>query len=196
MKTRGDLLKILRENLSPSRVRHSLSVAVLARKMGQRFGWDPEMAFRAGLLHDVAKEWPSKRLDAHVRKFKLKVPEAAFIRRHNPALFHSYVSAGLAKRNGWLTNPAALKAIAAHTLGRLNMGTADKILYVADLIALDRDFPEVRMVRRMAFKNLDDAFVASLAVKISTNLRESKPLYPLTIRMWNQVARGGSKRKK
>jgi nicotinate-nucleotide adenylyltransferase len=68
---RFTLLRIMRQTLSASRFRHSLSVARLAEKLGKIHGWNSERAFCAGLLHDCVKEWTPQELAIYARKKKL-----------------------------------------------------------------------------------------------------------------------------
>ncbi|MCB4756566.1 MAG: bis(5'-nucleosyl)-tetraphosphatase (symmetrical) YqeK [Elusimicrobia bacterium] len=182
-------LKLLKSNLSRERVRHSLAVAKVAQGLAKKYGWNPELAYQAGLLHDWAKEWSDKRLINHVRRFRLRVPDFSFILKVSPALLHSYVSADVIKRKGWVRDPSALKAIASHTLGHPRMSVADRILYVADLIAFDRTFKEVKIVRRLAERSLHRAFVAALVIKLSCTVRKGKPLHPLSLTVWRANAK-------
>ena len=45
-------MEILRGLLTQQRLAHSIGVAKLAKKLADRWGYDPDTAYRAGLLHD------------------------------------------------------------------------------------------------------------------------------------------------
>ncbi len=44
---------LLHSRLSKKRYNHSLNVAAEARKLAFRYGVDPDLAYAAGLLHDI-----------------------------------------------------------------------------------------------------------------------------------------------
>ena len=184
-----DSQKYLRKTLSRQRYNHCRAVADLASRLAKKYGWDPGLATQAGFLHDCAKEWSPQKLISTARRRRLKIPDFDFIRRHNPNLLHAYVGADLAKRNKWLTNAAALRAISAHTLGALKMGIPEMILYVSDFASKDRAYSAAREVRKEAFRNLRSAFRIAMAKKIKWNLKASKPVHPFTIRVWNRMVR-------
>jgi predicted HD superfamily hydrolase involved in NAD metabolism len=177
-------LKVLQ---SPSRFKHSLHVADLAARLGTKYGWDPDRARLAGLLHDWAKEWRPSKLIRYVRKHNLKIPDQPFILKNHPNLLHAYVSADVVRRQKWIVNESDLLAISSHTLGSLNMRREEKILYIADLASPDRRFGEVDQIRREAFRHLNRGFVSALALKIGYQLRKNKPIHPLPIKIWNNL---------
>jgi len=53
--TQQQWLELLSRYVKPGRYQHSLGVAQTARDMAIAFGADPEKAYWAGLMHDVAK---------------------------------------------------------------------------------------------------------------------------------------------
>lgn len=172
---------------SPRRYQHSLAVSALAARLAARHGWDPELARRAGLLHDWAKEWPPRLLKEYVVENELKVPAAAFIAKASPNLFHAYVSADVVKRKGWLKDKLALRAIASHTLGSSTMSLPEKILYVSDFASPDRPYAEAALIRRMAMKDIHGAFVEALRRKMHYQLLKQKALHPLVFEVWNKI---------
>lgn len=181
--------RLVRKNLSARRWKHSLAVARLAARLAETHGWDREKAFRAGLLHDWAKEWPPAKLIAYVKKNRIRVPYPSITFRR-PHLLHGYAGAHVAKRNGWITDPASLRAMAAHTLGAARMGTPEMVLYVADLASPDRRWAEAAAIRREAMGNLRTGFLSALAVKIRDVLGRRRQLHPLTLRVWNRCVDG------
>lgn len=184
----------LEMTLSPHRFRHSLAVAKLSAELARVHGWDVEKARMAGLVHDCAKEWKPKALISHVRRKKLKVPELDLIVKTSPGLLHAYVSADVARRNGWIRDAAQIRAVAAHTLGADRMDVPEMIVFVADLAAYDRTFSEAASVRRTARRDLRAGYREALAVKLDRNVRKSKPIHPQAIRAWNNLLMGAHER--
>jgi predicted HD superfamily hydrolase involved in NAD metabolism len=184
----AEIARILEKELSTRRFQHSLSVARLAGELAERHGADIEEARLCGLVHDCAKEWKPGALVAYVKKRRLKIPHIDHILPSNPNLLHAYVSADVARRNGWLRSAAAERAVAAHTLGCVPMGKLETIVYIADLASYDRAFRGVRTVRAVARKDLRRGLRAALAVKIGHQLRKNKSIHPVTIAVWNSLA--------
>jgi predicted HD superfamily hydrolase involved in NAD metabolism len=183
------LLEITRA-LSPSRVRHSKSVARWASVLARLHGADPLHAQQAGYLHDVAKEWRWSRLASYVRTHKVPVPHLGLILAHKRAgLLHGYVAAHLSLRKGLVRDRQTRMAMARHTLGHVRMGLLDKILYVADFSSPDRRYAEAARVRRLARKNLDAALRLTVSYKIADVAQRSGFLHPTTVALWNALCK-------
>jgi len=166
---------------------HSVGVGDLAAVLAHQNGWDPAKARLAGLLHDYAKEWGTARLLQYVRRHKVRVPNLDFIRKNGTNLLHAYVSADVVKKKGWIRDKASLRAIASHTLGSLRMGTPEAVLYIADFAAPDRTGLKAEQVLMLVKKDLRKGLRAAMAFKIEYNLKTSKPLHPLTVKVWNRI---------
>jgi predicted HD superfamily hydrolase involved in NAD metabolism len=139
-----------------------------------------------GLLHDCAKEMSGTSLAAHVKRHRLTVPGWEFIRRQKSwGLLHATVSADLARRTYGLKDSVALKAIARHTLGADRMGLLDTLLYVADFSAPGRKFSAAAPIRRLARKNLQEAFRETVRLKILYVLSLGDAVHPQTVALWN-----------
>ena len=63
-------------------------------------------------------------------------------------------------------NPAVVAAIRSHTTGKPNMNTLEKIIYVADYMEPNRDFPGVEKLRSLAWEDLDAALQLGLEMTI------------------------------
>ena len=61
-----------------------------------------------------------------------------------------------------LTNKAVVEAIRSHTTGKANMNMLEKIIYVADYMEPNRDFPGVERLRELAFSDMDAALKLGL----------------------------------
>ncbi len=193
--TEKEILALVKALLSPPRLRHTLSVARLARRLAKYHGEDPRKAYLAGLLHDCAKELSAAKLDQIMRRRNIWAPARKFIRaQKNLNLFHAYVSAYRARRDFGVKDRAVLSAIAAHTLGAPRMSTLDKILYVADFAAPERNFNPAFEVRRRAKRDLEGAFREALRWKMVHVLRTGHALHPQTAAIWNEICARGNNR--
>ena len=179
------ILPYLKENLTADRLGHVMGVAYLAEKIARRHGLDPFKARMAGLLHDAAKCWKKKDLKKYARKHRLKVPDLEQTCERQPGLLHAYVGADLVKKIFGIKDPEILSAIAKHSLADVRMTPFDKCVYLADLAAPGRKFPEAKVIRKMALKNLDKAFLEGLRVKLHYTVQDGCWIHPQSIRVWN-----------
>lgn len=179
----------LSTTLSPSRCAHTLNVASLAESLARRWGADPAKALLAGLLHDAGRRYRPHELARYARQRRLAVPERALILDLDPMLLHAYVSADLAKREFGVRDPEVLNAIRTHTLGAARLSLLDRILYVADACALDRTHETSAATRDLAFVDLDAALKRCVSDKLIHAVSREAWLHPLTVHLWNSLAR-------
>lgn len=184
------ILRFVSRSLSSRRARHSQSVSRWAVQLARLHGADPVRAERAGLLHDLAKEWTPTRLISYVRRKRVAVPHLKEIVVHDRGgLLHGYVSADLAKRKGFVHDRQTLNAMSRHTLGHPRMGRLDKILFVADFSSRDRRYVEAHRVRRLARRDLEAALRATVLYKIQDVVGRSAFLHPTTVALWNALVK-------
>ncbi len=179
----------LSTTLSPSRYEHTLNVASLAESLARRWGANPVKARLAGLLHDAGRRYRPHELARYARQRRLAVPERAIILALDPMLLHAYVSADLARREFGVHDAEVISAIKHHTLGARRMSLLDKILYVSDASSLDRTHATSASTRALAFVDLDAAIKRCVGEKLAHAVSREAWLHPLTITLWNSLAR-------
>ncbi|WP_019791355.1 bis(5'-nucleosyl)-tetraphosphatase (symmetrical) YqeK, partial [Streptococcus sobrinus] len=84
-----------------------------------------------------------------------------------------------------VTDAEILKSIEDHTTGSGQMTTLDKIVYVADYIEDNRDFPGVAQARQVAQDSLDRAVAYETAHTLTHLIDRKLPIYPQTIKTYN-----------
>ena len=131
--------KKLESSISSKRFSHSIGTMEEAVRLAGIFGYDMEKAKIAGLLHDCGKS-----IDK------------------DDNLTHAKKSAELARTAYNVDDVEIINAILYHTTGRENMTLLEKIIYIADKTELGRDYEGVDYLRKLAYKNLDDALIYSL----------------------------------
>lgn len=183
------LVAKLRKTLSPERFEHTLNVASLAEALATRHGAKPESALLAGLLHDMGRRFNPAGVAKYVRSRRVEVPRKENVLSLEPMLAHAYVSADLAKREFRVDDAEILEAVRRHTLGAAKMSPLDKVLYVADACSADRSHPGVAKTRALAFKNLDAALKRCVAEKLAHARSRDAWIHPLTLRLWNSLAK-------
>lgn len=142
----------MKAHLKPSRYTHSLGVEKMASALAFAHGADVEKAAFAGRYHDIAKCFSQDEMNSCVREFAL-----ADIYIDNNPLAHSKVAAELLSREFGVTDEDVLNAVRSHTTGRKDMSLLEEIVYVADAIEDNRNYPELKDLQRQAVNDLDAA---------------------------------------
>ena len=160
--------------LKPSRVKHVLGCRDAAVALAKRWGADETDAARAGLLHDITKA-----LDGPLQ---LTLCEAYGIvlddfSKKNTKTLHALTGSLVAQRI-FGENETVVSAIESHTTGKANMNLLEKIIYVADYMEPNRDFPGVEELRQLAFENIDGALKMGLEMTLSVLQKEGREISP------------------
>lgn len=118
----------LKLNLSKERYEHSLGTAECARELAARFRVDKEKAYFTGLIHDCAKNLNQAETDNIIKTY-LNLEEGELC---SPKTHHAPVGAYIAKKEFGVTDEEILSAIRWHTIGKVNMTTFEKVIFLAD----------------------------------------------------------------
>lgn len=164
----------MREHIAQDhRYAHSVRVARFAERLAFANGESTFKARMAGMLHDLARLYSSKRLLEESQSRGLPVDAYA---RDNPIVLHAPLSAHLAREQFGVSDPAILSAISKHTLGAREMSALDCIVYLADSLEPGRDFPDRGRLAELAFQNLGRAMAQT--IKSSFGFLREKGLEP------------------
>jgi nicotinate-nucleotide adenylyltransferase len=124
-----------------------------AVRLARRWGADVEKTRRAAILHDCTKYLSLEEHLAICDRYGVELDE---MERVTEKLLHSKTGAALA-RHLFGQDDEICEAIFYHTTARANMSLGEKILYMADYIEPNRDFPEVEELRALSYTDLDRA---------------------------------------
>ncbi len=80
-----------------------------------------------------------------------------------------------------------LRAVAGHTTGCAGMTMLDKIVYLADAVSEDRDYPGVDEMRALAERSPDAAMLAILRDIMVTTVKKGKPLVRESLEAYNEL---------
>ena len=163
------LEQVVIDLLNPNRVRHVLGCRDTAAELAKVWGADVTDAARAGLLHDITKALDGPLQLTLCREYGKVLDEFS---ENNPKTLHALTGSLVAQRI-FGENEAVVKAIESHTTGKPAMNTLEKIIYVADYMEPNRDFPGVEELRRLAYTDLDGALKLGLEMTLAM-LREQK----------------------
>lgn len=176
---------LLESRLKPSRFRHSLGVADTAAFLAERFSVDVEQARLAGLLHDCAREFPN---DAMMAEADQRHIAYGPVERAMPLLLHAYLGAARVRECYEVEDDAICQAIYRHTVGAPQMTRLDKIIWFADMIEPNREYPEVEMLRKLSREaSLDEMLLVGLTESIKFVCQKGTMLHPSTIAARNEL---------
>ena len=148
--------------LKPGRVAHVIGCEAEAVKLALRWGEDPENAAEAGILHDITKKLVLSDQLILCRKYGIINDNAE---EQNFKLLHAKTGAAVARERFGISDEV-YNAIRWHTTGKPDMTLLEKIIYMADYIEPNRDFPGVEELRRLAYEDLDKAMALGLEMSL------------------------------
>ena len=157
-----ELEKTVIRLLNPNRVAHVLGCRDTAVELAKRWGADETDAARAGILHDITKaiDGPLQLTlcDAYGKIL------SDFSRRY-PKTLHALTGSLVAQRI-FGENEAVVSAIEHHTTGKADMNLLETIIYVADYMEPNRNFPGVEKLRELAFTDIQAALKLGLEMTL------------------------------
>ena len=160
--------------LNPNRVAHVLGCRDTAVRMARHWGADETDAARAGILHDITKAIDGPlQLTLCAAYGKIL---SDFSRKY-PKTLHALTGSLVAERI-FGENENVVSAICHHTTGRADMTTLEKIIYVADYMEPNRNFPGVEKLRELAFTDLDGALKLGLEMTLEHLKRQGNEVSP------------------
>lgn len=177
----------IKEKLSPHRYQHTLGVIKASIDLSKRYQADQEKAKIAALTHDCAKMKSGEELLKIARENHIEIDQVTQIQ---PSLLHGPVGSLMVKKDFEIYDSNILNAIEYHTIGRANMSTLEKIIYLADYIEEGRSFPGVEKLRKLARENLDDALLLAFNNSIQYIIQQEKLIHPNTIQARNDILQG------
>ena len=163
--------------LNPNRVAHVLGCRDCAVELAKRYGENEVDAARAGLLHDITKAIDGPLQLTLCAEYGIVLDTFS---RSFPKTLHALTGSLVAERI-FGENENVVSAICHHTTGRADMTLLEKIIYIADYVEANRDFPGVEEMRAMAYTDLDRAVLMGLESAVAHVKRQGQGLAPATM---------------
>ena len=180
-------IEIIRPLLTTKRFIHSIRVSEASGILAEKYGGNKEKAAIAGILHDIMKDTDYDEQLKIMTEFGIML---SGVERFTPKLWHQISGAAYVQYKLGIDDQEILDAIRYHTSGRGNMSILEKIVFVADFISADRDYPGVEQMREYAEKNLDKAILEGTSFVICELAKEHRPIINDTLDAYNQAIRG------
>ncbi len=177
-------MPVIRPHLSEKRYEHSVNVAKEAGKLAEKYGADVEKAVTAGILHDIMKDTPPAEQLKFMQQWGIILSD---VEKNAPKLYHAMCGAGYLEHELQITDPEILSAVRYHTTARAGMSLVEKIVFLADFISIDRDYPGVEQMRKLAYRDLMDAIIEGLGYTIGDLASHYAPIHPDTVAAFNEA---------
>ncbi len=183
---------MIRGMMGKKRYIHSCNVADMCVKLAQVHGGDVNKAYTAGILHDCRKEADAETQRAEMMASGFYVDPAEL---DSKSTWHGIAAVTYLRDTLGITDSDILGAVRYHTVARAAMSKLEKIVYLGDLVSVERDFPDVEKYRAYALKDLDDGMYRALKWSVQ-NLSENDKKIPVsTIEAFNYYMDRRTKKK-
>ena len=177
--------KLLREKLDDFRFYHSLNVAESAKLLAKKYGENEDKAYLTGLLHDSMKNANKQEMLQMIEKGGIILNR---VERNNPKLWHAIAGAVFVQVKLGIMDTDIISAIRYHTTGKSGMTTFDKIIYIADYVSVERDYPDVETMRFLSLeKGLDEASLYSLQYSLKSLSEKKMLIHNDSLEFYNEL---------
>ena len=181
----AEFFEIIKERLTPKRLYHSICVAEKAKHLAEKYGADPEKAYTTGLVHDIMKNQSVEDMLILIEGDGQALTDSE---KAITVTLHAIAGEVYLRKNLGVTDEELLSAVRWHTTGKEDMSLFEKIIYVADLVSDDREYPDVQEVRELAEEDLDKTLLRGLSFTIEDNARRYKLIHTDTVKAYNYLA--------
>ena len=159
---------------TPKRQAHSLRVAELAAKRATSLQIPEQTAIEAALLHDCGKNLEDN--SPYLEGFALPTEWGQVPKE----VAHQFIGAFLCEKYFKITDEEILNAVRYHTSGRPNMGTLEKLIFLADMLEPERHYDCVDTLRSLFWKDIDECLRVALLETLKFLQKKGGEVYPLT----------------
>lgn len=177
-------IDIVKSRLSDKRFYHSMCVAKKAKELAIKYNLDSEKAYLTGVLHDVTRHTDSEK---QIKYMLDNGYSPNSIELGNPNLHHQITGSMFVKNELKIDDEEIVSAIRYHTTGKADMSVFEMVIYVADVISDDRDYPDLQQMRDEAEKGLFHAMLFALSFVIEKCIKTKTALHPDTLFCYNWV---------
>ena len=145
---------LIKPFLKEKRYSHSLCVAKKAKELSIKYGENIEKAEIAALLHDIMKDTS---LETQLKILKYSAIMLSATEKNSPAVMHQFSGAAILKDYFKIADEEIINAVRNHTTGREAMTKLEKIIFIADAISEDRNYPTLNKIKEASEISLEEA---------------------------------------
>ena len=179
----------VKKTLGDYRLFHSRCVADAAEFLAKHhFAGivDPKKARLAGLLHDICKDMSKEEQREWMEHFG---PVHDTLILQSPSLWHGFAGASYLKKTCGIEDEDFLNSIRYHTTARKAMSPLEQVVYLADYISLDRDYPDVDRMRAETLHSPEDGMRYSLRYTVGMLFKAGRIINKDTWEAYNEAFR-------
>ncbi|MBD5103667.1 MAG: HD domain-containing protein [Ruminococcaceae bacterium] len=151
--------KTIKSLMGNKRFKHSVNVAEMCLTLAKKFGADEDKAYTAGILHDCQKEIDKALMLSEAEQSGYYIDP---VEKDCFKLWHGIAGAYYVKNILKITDEDILNAIRFHTVGHADMTVLEKIVFLADMVSAERDYPHVEKYRAAVLEDLDNGMFQTL----------------------------------
>ena len=177
-------VELIEQKLTSKRFVHSMNVAKECVKLAKKYGGDPKRAYLAGILHDIMKEEKPEIQLQIMAEYGIITDVVTLASK---PLWHAKAGAAYCQYVLGIDDMEIINAISYHTTARANMSQMEKILYLADYIGEDRDYPDVDKMREETWTSMKRGMEYALQYSIEDLSQRKKAIHVDTIEAYNQI---------
>ena len=184
----SEYYKLAEKSMSEYRFIHSCGVAKAAVKLAEKYGVDPVKAETAGILHDITKEMP---VNNQLQLLKDNGIMLDGVTNFNTKILHAVSGAAFCRFSLGICDDEIINAVRYHTTAKANMSLLEKIIFVADFISEDRNYPDIHVMREEAEKSLEHGMKYALSYVIADLVSKKACVHPDAIDAYNEIIMKG-----
>ena len=176
----------LKQILSEKRYIHSIGAMEKAIELAKIYGEDEEKSALTALTHDIAKEMTMEEYYKYAKENNIELSKDD---KMCTSVLHGIIGADIVKKKYGFTDEMC-RAIYYHTTGITNMTLLGKIVYVADKIEDNRDYPEAEALREKfnQSESLDEFILYDIDYyTLPKMIEKRKAIHPNTINVRNEI---------
>lgn len=168
---------VIRPLMSKKRFLHSVNVAKAAVELAAKFGCDEDRTYTAAILHDCMKE--TEREELYKMFCSCPFPTDP-VEAETYKLWHAPAGAYYVKETLKIEDTEIQSAIRFHTVGKAKMTMLEQIIYLADMISEERDYPGIEKYRKIVFDDLDNAMYVMMRWSMMKTLDPEGKTIPIS----------------
>jgi nicotinate-nucleotide adenylyltransferase len=180
-----ELRERVRGRMSEKRYVHTCAVERMVARLGELYcpALLPELRV-AALLHDITKNKTDIEQLQLCEKFGIMLTATE---KESPLIWHQITGAEYVKQELEINDEDIISSIRYHTTGKPNMSLSEKIIFTADLISADRNYPDIKEIRAAADRSLEECIIKVLQFTIADIVSKGNPLHPDTLNAYNYL---------
>lgn len=168
--------------LKEKRYNHSLSVAKKALELQAKYGGDKNKTEIAALLHDIMKDTS---IETQLKIIEFSAIMLSVSEKLSPQVLHQISGAAYLKNYLKIEDAEIINAVRNHTTGRGGMTQLEKLVFIADAISEDRNYPSLQSIREASEISLEKALFVNTRSIIKDFSEKALPIVEGTLDTYN-----------